>query len=72
MCHEQEREPLPAGLYDHVMSRALQERIDQTGDPRLADLADLDPEDAHTVMAQFIEHLLAASLSAMRGRDAAA
>lgn len=54
------------------MSRALQERIDQTGDPRLADLADLDPEDAHTVMAQFIEHLLAASLSAMRGRDAAA
>nr|WP_286177439.1 DEAD/DEAH box helicase [Rhodopirellula sp. JC639] len=41
------------------------------GDPRLATLAPVDAEESHSVLAQFLERLIASSLAAFRGADAA-
>ncbi len=56
-----------AGLYETLISVALDRRLD----PRLAQCAALDPDDAHSAVAQYLEHLLVASLSTYRGREAA-
>lgn len=71
MSKDSESEPLPPGLYDHLLSRALEEKVGGLPDPRLAELAEVDSEDAHKVIAQFLEHLLASTLASFRGRDAA-
>lgn len=59
------------GLYEHLVNSALHARLDATGDPRLAELGDVDHEDAHAAIAQYLEHLLAESLSTLRGQEAA-
>lgn len=62
---------LPHGLYDHLVDVALKTKVDGIGDPRLFELTDVDAEDGHTAIAQYLERLLAESLSTLRGRDAA-
>lgn len=65
------RPEVPRGLYDHLVDVALQAKLDGVGDPRLAELAEVDAEDAHAAIAQYLERLLARSLSTLRGREAA-
>ena len=42
---------LPPGLYDHLVAVALKTKLDGVGNPPLAELADVDAEDAHTAIA---------------------
>ncbi len=60
--------PVP-GLYDHLLSAALEHQIGQLADPERAVVGAVDPDDAHTAIAQYLEHLLAASLSNVRGHE---
>jgi hypothetical protein len=60
--------PVP-GLYDHLLSAALEHQIQQLADSETAVVGEVDPDDAHTAIAQYLEHLLAASLSNVRGRE---
>ncbi|MFG0244848.1 MAG: DUF3427 domain-containing protein [Phycisphaerales bacterium JB052] len=62
---------VPEGLYDHLVDVALKAKLEGIGDPRLAEYGDVDSEDAHSAIAQYLERLLAASLSTLRGREAA-
>jgi len=62
---------LPKGLYDHLVAVALKTKLDRVGNPLLAELADVDAEDAHTAIAQYLERLIAEALSTLRGREAA-
>lgn len=62
---------IPRGLYDHLVNSALRARIDAASDPRLAQLGEVDAESAHAAIAQYLERLLAQSLSTLRGKDAA-
>ncbi len=59
------------GLYEQLLTLALQERLDELADPRLWVVAPVDEEDAHTAIAQFLEHILANGLAGFRGREAA-
>ncbi len=59
------------GLYDHLVNSALRTRLDAATDPRLAEFGEVDAEDAHAAIAQYLERLLAGSLSTLRGKDAA-
>ncbi|MFP4145091.1 MAG: DUF3427 domain-containing protein [Phycisphaeraceae bacterium] len=59
---------LPPGLYEKLLSQADQARL---ADPRLASLGELDAEDAHAAVAQYLERLLAGALSRYRGKEAA-
>ncbi|MFM7931638.1 MAG: NgoFVII family restriction endonuclease, partial [Pirellula sp.] len=59
------------GLYDHILTKAIEAQIDQLSDPRLASIAPIDPEESHAVIAQYLERLIASSLSLFRGADAA-
>ena len=58
------------GLYEQLLTIAVQRDLDLL-DPRLYSLAPIDSQDAHNVIAQYLEHLLANSLAAFRGEDAA-
>lgn len=61
---------LPAGLYDHLRTLALEHAVNNSlGDPRLAQWADVDPEDAHTAIAQYLERLIVDALASLRGRE---
>lgn len=59
------------GLYDHILTKSIEARIAQLGDPRLATLAPIDAEESHAVLAQYLERLIASSLALYRGSDAA-
>lgn len=59
------------GLYDHLLTKAIEAEIARLGDPRLVALAPLDSEDSHSVLAQYLERLIASSLALHRGSDAA-
>lgn len=59
------------GLYDHVLTKAIEAKIAQLGDPRLATLIQVDPEESHTVLSQYLERLIASSLALYRGSDSA-
>lgn len=58
------------GLYEQLVTLALQDDLEAMADPRLYAVAHVDAEDAHTVIAQFLEHLLAKGLSTFRGSGA--
>jgi superfamily II DNA or RNA helicase/HKD family nuclease len=60
-----------AGLYEAVLTLALQQDLDRLSDPRLYSLATVDREDAHSAIAQFLEHALASCLASFRGAEAA-
>ncbi|WP_417850642.1 DUF3427 domain-containing protein [Thalassoglobus sp.] len=59
------------GLYEKLLTLALQEDLEGMTDPRLYTVAPVDAEDAHTAIAQFLEHILAAGLATFRGGEAA-
>ena len=63
-------EPIPPGLYDHLVNAALHERL-AGSDPRIAEFGEIDAEEAHAAIAQYLERLLASSLSTLRGKEAA-
>jgi len=58
------------GLYDTLLTAALERDLQALADPRLWELAEVDPGDSHHVLAQFLEHLLANALSHFRGQEA--
>lgn len=59
------------GLYDHLLTTAIETEIARLGDPRLASLALVDAEESHSVLAQHLERMIASSLARHRGSDAA-
>jgi superfamily II DNA or RNA helicase len=59
------------GLYEHLLTKALESKIAQLGDPRLATIAPVDSEESHSVLAQYLERMIASSLGQHRGSDAA-
>ncbi len=59
------------GLYDHLLTKAIEAEIARLGDPRLVALAPVDAEESHSVLAQYLERLIASSLALHRGSDAA-
>ncbi len=58
------------GLYDHLLTKAIESEIAKLGDPRLAMLAPVDSEESHSVIAQYLERVIASSLAHYRGSDA--
>lgn len=62
---------LKRGIYDSLLSKALQSDLASSVDPRLIDLAEVDAEDSHSAIAQYLERLFISSLSTLRGRDLA-
>ncbi len=62
---------IKGGIYDALLSQALQSDLASSCDPRLIDLADVDAEDSHSAIAQYLERLFTSSLSTLRGRDLA-
>ena len=59
------------GLYEHLLTKAIEAKIAQLGDPRLATLLPVDAEESHAILAQYLERLIASSLALHRGADAA-
>ncbi len=53
------RQLVEPGLYDHLLTEAIEDEIARLGDPRLAMLAPVDSEEAHSALAQFLERLIA-------------
>lgn len=62
---------MKVGLYDHLLTKAIEAEIARLGDPRLAELAPVDVEESHLVLAQYLERLIADSLALHRGVDTA-
>lgn len=59
------------GLYEQLLTVALERNLHGLADPRLFALAAVDPDDSHNVVAQFLEHSLASGLATFRGEEAA-
>lgn len=59
---------LAGGLYEQLLTRALERGLSSEG--LTAELGPVDDEEAHDVVAQYVEHMLAASFSTLRGEDA--
>ena len=59
------------GLYDHLLTKTIETEIAQLGDPRLVVLAPVDKEETHSVLAQYLERLIASCLAMHRGSDSA-
>jgi HKD family nuclease len=59
------------GLYESLVTVALQQEIDRLADPRLCSVVSVDSEDSHTAIAQFLEHMLASGLASFRGSESA-
>jgi HKD family nuclease len=62
---------LVPGLYEHLLTLAIQGQLTSLADPRLAAIEVVDPEDSHSAVAQYVEQLIAKSLRGMRGEEAA-
>lgn len=67
----QHNEYLPAGLYEHLLTTATERLLRVSGDPTIADIHPVDPEESHAAVAQYLERLLAESLSTLRGQEVA-
>ena len=50
---------MQAGLYEQLLTLALQQDLEGLADPRLYTVAPVDAEDAHAAISQFLEHILA-------------
>lgn len=62
---------LATGLYDKLIAVTDQQALDALGDPHRFLAEDANGDDVHYAVAQYLEHLLAASLSTFRGQQAA-
>jgi superfamily II DNA or RNA helicase/HKD family nuclease len=69
---DQSPERLQSGLYEHLLNEALAAKLDSIRDPRLFQLEEVEPDDAHSALAQFLEHAISGSLAGFRGEHAAA
>ena len=58
------------GLYEQLVTQALEQDLGQLADPRLFSLESVDPEDSHAAIAQFLQHVLALCLACFRGEEA--
>lgn len=65
------RHMMRSGLYDHLLTKAIEAEIAKLGDPRLIAIAPVDAEESHSVLAQYLERLIASTLALHRGSDAA-
>lgn len=61
---------MEAGLYDHLLTKAIEAEVYRMGDPRLVSLAPIEAEESHSALAQYLERLIASSLALHRGADA--
>ena len=61
---------MQAGLYEQLLTLALQQDLEGLADPRLYTVAPVDAEDAHAAISQFLEHILAGALATFRGSEA--
>lgn len=61
---------LHAGLYERLLSGELARALGAMPDQRLAEVGHVDPGDAHTSAAQYLETLLVSVLAKFRGEDA--
>ena len=61
---------VPAGLYEHLVTGGLQERL-ATTEPTLLQLAALDPADSHEALTRHIAELTSRALRMAGGSDAA-
>jgi superfamily II DNA or RNA helicase len=66
-----EEAELSVGLYDHLLTAAMEARCSTFADPRLCSIAKIDSEDAHAAVAQYLEHLIAGALGTIRGSELA-
>lgn len=62
---------IPHGLYDHLVTAALGDSFEKAGDPRLFDITEVDAEDSHAAVAQYLERLLCSAFSTLRGSESA-
>jgi len=60
---------LPAGLYDHLVSDEMARLLGSLPDPRLCSVAEVDSNDAHSAIAQYLEHLISSAFALLRGSD---
>jgi len=60
---------LEPGLYDLVLSDALKRGVDALGGPDARSIGDVDDQEAHAIVAQYLERVLARSLATVRGAD---
>lgn len=65
-----ELHPPRVGLHDALIDAGLDVRLEGLA-PGLVDRVPLDPDDAPAALAQHLEHLLASTLSRLKGKDAA-
>lgn len=66
-----ESTPMPVGLYERLVSGSLSRALKPLADQRLVQLSQIDPADAHSQAAQYLELLLASVFAKYRGEDAA-
>ncbi len=62
--------PLPPGLYDRLVSGELAAQLAALQDPRLRELAAVDPAEAPEALAAHLEVVIASLLATQRGDDA--
>src|SRR5689334_22044917 len=62
---------LPPGLYDYLLSHLIEDSLLKLADPRLYEIAEVEADEAHNAVAQYVEHFLAGSLAQFRGADGA-
>ena len=60
------------GLNDHLLTKTIEAEIARLGDPRLVRLAPVDMEESHSVLAQYLERVIASNLALHLGSDTAA
>lgn len=60
----------PPGLYDELITLARRASI-ELGDSRLFEIGDVEPEESHQRIAQFLEHAIGGVLSRYRGKEVA-
>jgi superfamily II DNA or RNA helicase/HKD family nuclease len=63
--------PFRPGLYDRLVSLMVDHALGQCVDPRIGSMAKVDPEDAGSAIAQYLEHLIATAMAQFRGSESA-
>jgi superfamily II DNA or RNA helicase len=61
---------LQPGIYEQLLTLAMEGELHRIADPRLYQLVPIDAEDSHSAIAQFLEHALASCLATFRGEQA--
>jgi len=62
---------MKSGLYEHLLTLLMKNELDRLGPAFGFELSEVDPEDAHSAIAQFLERLIVQSLARYRGEELA-